>query len=298
MARVASVENRRWLLRATNTGLRFRWTLTGHRRATAGRYSRRARRSFTVSYDGTPYARWGDWLRGCARSHARVTVVEARDAFARAHNFGGLSSTDFSLCAFWLFSAPRIVDALRSVAEGKSSAEKQSRTRNRQDTNGHEDLQRRQDELQKRIELVRSYLYVSAAAKYRSLEAKTSHPDSGRTRSKPENSPAAKSREGLSRPSSRRILTTSRRIFISRRKRPTWPAQFATARIDATWPAAARAMSPSWRRSRSFPVRTTAERHHDDQIRRRRHGSKDWARCCCGVSPLGERRDFAPTVLT
>jgi hypothetical protein len=51
------------------------------------------------------------------------------------------------------------LDALRSVAEGKGSAENQSPHPGIDRTHMViEDLQRRQDELQKRIELVRSYL--------------------------------------------------------------------------------------------------------------------------------------------
>ncbi len=63
MARVRAVENRRWLLRDTNTGITLVVDPYGRIRA---RLAAGTRAALTASYDfrsgRTPYARWGDWL--------------------------------------------------------------------------------------------------------------------------------------------------------------------------------------------------------------------------------------------
>jgi len=88
MARVRAVENRRWLLRATNTGITVSWTLTGAS-------SRACRPTFAASSTlltifartMTPYARWGRLAPMAVRGSPRsvFTVVARRgDAFARS----------------------------------------------------------------------------------------------------------------------------------------------------------------------------------------------------------------------
>jgi len=84
MARVRAVENRRWLLRATNTGITVSVTLTAHCRAPAGRYSRRARRSLRFSHERDALRPWGDWLPWlCVIATLVLLLWSARDAFAR-----------------------------------------------------------------------------------------------------------------------------------------------------------------------------------------------------------------------
>ena len=99
----------------------FRWIPTG---ASSARLPANIRGELDAPYgfrtDLTPYARWGDWLPWlCVIAALVLLLLGARDAFARTHNVHELRNRTHMVI---------------------------------------EDLQRRQDELQKRIELVRSYL--------------------------------------------------------------------------------------------------------------------------------------------
>ncbi len=85
MARVRAVENRRWLLRATNTGITV--SVDPYGRIVA-RLPADIRGELDAPYgfrtDVTPYARWGDWLPWlCAIATLVLLLLGARDAFAR-----------------------------------------------------------------------------------------------------------------------------------------------------------------------------------------------------------------------
>ena len=120
MARVRAVENRRWLLRDTNNGIGLRGSAYGR---IVARMAANIRGELDAPYgfrtDLTPYARWGDWLSWLCILIALMLLLTAAKRGCRAQ--GNASR----------FNRTHMVI---------------------------EDLQRRQDELQKRIELVRSYL--------------------------------------------------------------------------------------------------------------------------------------------
>jgi apolipoprotein N-acyltransferase len=85
MARVRAVENRRWLLRATNTGITVSVDPYGR---IAARLPADIRGELDAPYafrtDMTAYARWGDWLPWlCAITALVLLLLGARDAFAR-----------------------------------------------------------------------------------------------------------------------------------------------------------------------------------------------------------------------
>jgi apolipoprotein N-acyltransferase len=85
MARVRAVENRRWLLRDTNTGITV--SVDPYGRIVA-RLPADTRGELDAPYgfrtDLTPYARWGDWLAWlCVIATLVLLLLSARDAFAR-----------------------------------------------------------------------------------------------------------------------------------------------------------------------------------------------------------------------
>ena len=85
MARVRAVENRRWLLRGTNTGVTV--SVDPYGRIVA-RLPANTRAELDAPYafrSGlTPYVRWGDWLPGlCVILALVLLLLGARDAFAR-----------------------------------------------------------------------------------------------------------------------------------------------------------------------------------------------------------------------
>jgi apolipoprotein N-acyltransferase len=85
MARVRAVENRRWLLRDTNTGITV--SVDPYGRIVA-RLPADIRGQLDAPYgfrtDITPYARWGDWLAWlCVIATLMLLLLSARDAFAR-----------------------------------------------------------------------------------------------------------------------------------------------------------------------------------------------------------------------
>ena len=91
MARVRAVENRRWLLRATNTGITV--SVDPYGRIVA-RLPADIRGELDAPYgfrtDMTPYARWGDWLAWlCAIATLVLLLLSARDAFARRAQYSG-----------------------------------------------------------------------------------------------------------------------------------------------------------------------------------------------------------------
>ena len=124
MARVRAVENRRWLLRDTNNGITV--SVDPYGRIVA-RLPADIRGELDAPYgfrtDLTPYARWGDWL-------AWLCVI--------------------ATLVLLLFGARAVLILAGSNARPTSEFDRTHMV--------IEDLQRRQDELQKRIELVRSYL--------------------------------------------------------------------------------------------------------------------------------------------
>jgi apolipoprotein N-acyltransferase len=91
MARVRAVENRRWLLRATNTGITVSVDPYGR---IAARLPADVRGELDAPYgfrtDVTPYARWGDWLPWlCVAAMLVLLLLSARDAFARRRQYSG-----------------------------------------------------------------------------------------------------------------------------------------------------------------------------------------------------------------
>jgi apolipoprotein N-acyltransferase len=85
MARVRAVENRRWLLRDTNTGITV--SVDPYGRIVA-RLPADIRGQLDAPYgfrtDITLYARWGDWLAWlCVIATLVLLLLSARDAFAR-----------------------------------------------------------------------------------------------------------------------------------------------------------------------------------------------------------------------
>jgi apolipoprotein N-acyltransferase len=85
MARVRAVENRRWLLRATNTGITVAVDPYGR---IVAQLPENIRAELDAPYafrsDLTPYARWGDWLAWLCVLGALVLVLSvARDARAQ-----------------------------------------------------------------------------------------------------------------------------------------------------------------------------------------------------------------------
>lgn len=85
MARVRAVENRRWLLRATNNGVTV--SVDPYGRIVA-RLPSDMRGELDAPYafrtDVTPYVRWGDWLAWlCVIATLVLLLLSARDAFAR-----------------------------------------------------------------------------------------------------------------------------------------------------------------------------------------------------------------------
>jgi apolipoprotein N-acyltransferase len=85
MARVRAVENRRWLLRDTNTGITVSVDPYGR---IAASLASNIRGELDAPYgfrtDLTPYTRWGDWLPWlCALAALVLLLFGARDAFAR-----------------------------------------------------------------------------------------------------------------------------------------------------------------------------------------------------------------------
>ncbi|MGH9681762.1 MAG: apolipoprotein N-acyltransferase, partial [Candidatus Acidiferrales bacterium] len=85
MARVRAVENRRWLLRDTNTWITV--SVDPYGRIVA-RLAPNIRGELDAPYgfrtDLTPYARWGDWIAWlCVVAALVLLLIEARDAFAR-----------------------------------------------------------------------------------------------------------------------------------------------------------------------------------------------------------------------
>ncbi len=85
MARVRAVENRRWMLRDTNTGVTV--SVDPYGRIVA-RLPPDTRAELDAPYgfrtDITPYARWGDWLPWlCVIATLMLLLLSARDAFAR-----------------------------------------------------------------------------------------------------------------------------------------------------------------------------------------------------------------------
>jgi apolipoprotein N-acyltransferase len=85
MARVRAVENRRWLLRATNTGVTV--SVDPYGRIVA-RLPANTRGQLDAPYafrsDLTPYARWGDWLAWlCVLAALVLVFMTARDMHAR-----------------------------------------------------------------------------------------------------------------------------------------------------------------------------------------------------------------------
>jgi apolipoprotein N-acyltransferase len=85
MARVRAVENRRWMLRATNTGVTV--SVDPYGRIVA-RLPPDSRGELDAPYgfrtDITPYARWGDWLAWlCVIATLVLLLLSARDAFQR-----------------------------------------------------------------------------------------------------------------------------------------------------------------------------------------------------------------------
>ena len=85
MARVRAVENRRWMLRDTNTGVTV--SVDPYGRIVA-RLPPDARGELDAPYafrtDLTPYARWGDWLPWlCMIATLVLLLLAARDAIAR-----------------------------------------------------------------------------------------------------------------------------------------------------------------------------------------------------------------------
>ena len=84
MERVRAVENRRWVLRDTNTGITE--SVDPYGRIVA-RLPANTRGELDAPYafrSGlTPYVRWGDWLPGLCVIHVLVLLLlNARDAFA------------------------------------------------------------------------------------------------------------------------------------------------------------------------------------------------------------------------
>jgi len=85
MARVRAVENRRWMLRDTNTGVTV--SVDPYGRIVA-RLPPDTRAELDAPYgfrtDITPYARWGDWLSWlCVIATLMLLLLSARDAIAR-----------------------------------------------------------------------------------------------------------------------------------------------------------------------------------------------------------------------
>ena len=85
MARVRAVENRRWLLRDTNTGITASVDPYGR---IAARMPADTRGQLDAPYafreDLTPYVRWGDWLAWlCVIATLVLLLLGAREAFAR-----------------------------------------------------------------------------------------------------------------------------------------------------------------------------------------------------------------------
>jgi apolipoprotein N-acyltransferase len=85
MARVRAVENRRWLLRDTNTGITV--SVDPYGRIVA-RLPADIRGELDAPYgfrtDMTPYARWGDWLPWvCVIATLVLLLLSARDVFVR-----------------------------------------------------------------------------------------------------------------------------------------------------------------------------------------------------------------------
>jgi apolipoprotein N-acyltransferase len=89
MARVRAVENRRWMLRDTNTGVTV--SVDPYGRIVA-RLPPDTRGELDAPYgfrtDITPYARWGDWLAWlCVIATLVLLLLSARDAVARREFF-------------------------------------------------------------------------------------------------------------------------------------------------------------------------------------------------------------------
>ena len=85
MARVRAVENRRWMLRDTNTGVTV--SVDPYGRIVA-RLPADIRGELDAPYgfrtDITPYARWGDWLPWlCVIAALVLLLLDARESFAR-----------------------------------------------------------------------------------------------------------------------------------------------------------------------------------------------------------------------
>lgn len=98
MARVRAVENRRWLLRDTNTGVTV--SVDPYGRIVA-RLAPETRGQLNAPYafrsDLTPYARWGDWLAWLCVLAALVLVwmfALARPARKTAPSAGGTANVD------------------------------------------------------------------------------------------------------------------------------------------------------------------------------------------------------------
>ena len=88
MARVRAVENRRWLLRDTNTGITVSVDPYGRiaARLPAGMRAE-LDAPFAFRSDLTLYTRWGDWLPWlCVLAGVVLLLIGARDTFARSHS--------------------------------------------------------------------------------------------------------------------------------------------------------------------------------------------------------------------
>jgi apolipoprotein N-acyltransferase len=85
MARVRAVENRRWMLRDTNTGVTVSVDPYGRIVAPLPPDTRAELDApYGFRTDITPYARWGDWLAWlCVIAALVLLLLSARDAIAR-----------------------------------------------------------------------------------------------------------------------------------------------------------------------------------------------------------------------
>jgi len=104
MARVRAAENRRWLLRDTNSGITV--SVDPYGRIVA-RLPADTRGELDAPYgfrtDLTPYARWGDWLPWlCVIAALVLLLLSVREGFARHKQYsGGLQVADAPKPALW-----------------------------------------------------------------------------------------------------------------------------------------------------------------------------------------------------